>query len=213
MFTGLIEAVCTVQSARQGPGTMRLSVDLGRLAHGARCGDSIAVNGVCLTIAQLEGTVAGFDLASETLAKSTLGSLRASCRVNVERAVGPAGRFGGHFVQGHVDGTATVSAIERRGEFVDMKFAAPPELLEQMVPRGSVAVDGISLTVAGMDRDSFTVAVIPVTLRETPLGTARPGDPVNIETDIIVKAVKKQLEKILPQSRPLTVERLKELGF
>jgi len=213
MFTGLIEAVCTVKSARRSENAMLLSIDLGRLADDSGIGDSIAVNGLCLTIAKLEGSLATFDLSAETLAKSTLGKLKPSSQVNVERAVGATDRFGGHFVQGHIDGTATIKAIDRRGEFADMKFAAKTELLEVMVVKGSVAVDGISLTIASMDQNSFTVALIPQTLNKTTLGRAKIGDAVNIETDIIVKTIKKQLEKILPQTQSLTAERLKELGF
>jgi riboflavin synthase len=213
MFTGLIESICTVRSARAGAKAMLLTVDLGDLAQDAKIGDSIAVNGVCLTIAKLDGAVATFDVSTETLAKSALGRLRASSQVNVERAIKPADRFGGHFVQGHTDGVATIKAIERHGEFVDIEFAAGPELLDQMVEKGSVAVDGISLTIAGLDESTFTVALIPRTLKETTLGAGKIGDLVNIETDIIVKTVKKQLEKILPHSHPLTAERLRELGF
>jgi len=199
-----------------------LTVDLGELAPAgnkrglaeiAEIGDSIAVNGVCLTITTLDGALATFDVSAETLAKSALDRLRASSQVNVERAVRAADRFGGHFVQGHIDGTATIKAIERRGEFADMKFAAGPELLDQMVVKGSVAVDGISLTIAGMDKNTFTIALIPQTLKKTTLGKAKIGDLVNIEADIIVKTIKKQLEKILPQNQTLTAEKLRELGF
>ncbi len=122
-------------------------------------------------------------------------------------------RFGGHFVQGHIDGTATIKAIKRQGGFADMEFAAEPELLSQMVVKGSVAVDGISLTIASLNRSSFSVALIPQTLKKTTLGTAKVGDAVNIETDIIVKTIKSYLDQILPQKQTLTVEKLKELGF
>ncbi len=213
MFTGLIEAVCTVKSVRQSENTMLLSIDLGGLADDSRIGDSIAINGVCLTIARLEGRIATFDLSAETLAKSTLGKLKPSSQVNIERAIKASERFGGHFVQGHIDGTATIKAIEKQGQFADMNFAAEPELLEAMVVKGSVAVDGISLTIASMDKDSFSVALIPETLNKTTLSRVKIGDEVNIETDIIVKTIKKQLEKILPQKQSLTAEKLKELGF
>jgi riboflavin synthase len=132
-----------------------------------------------------------------------------------------ADRFGGHFVLGHVDGVATIKAIsrkgrltaERQGQFADIKFAANPKLLAQMVVKGSVAVDGISLTIANMDEDSFSVSIIPQTLKATTLGAAKIGDTVNIETDIIVKTIRSELDKILPQEQKLTVEKLKELGF
>jgi len=190
-----------------------LTIDSGKLADESKIGDSIAVNGVCLTIARLDGGLASFELSSETLTKSTLGKLKPSSPVNVELALKATGRFGGHIVQGHIDGTATIKAINKQGQFADIKFAAETELLDQMVVKGSVAVDGISLTIASMDENSFSAAIIPETLRKTTLGTAKIGDAVNIETDIIVKTIKKQLEKILPQKQPLTVEKLKQLGF
>ncbi len=213
MFTGLIEAVCTVKSVRRAAGAMQFDIDLGGLAEKAKIGDSIAVNGVCLTITALAGSTATFDISSETLAKSTLAELKPSSAVNTERALKAADRFGGHFVQGHVDGVATISRIEKNGQFANIRFSAEPELLEQMVPKGSVAVDGISLTIADMDEKAFSAAIIPETLKKTTLGTAKIGRRVNIETDIIVKAVKAQLEKILPQPRSLSAEKLKEMGF
>ena len=213
MFTGLIETICTVRSVRQSPDTMLLSVDLGELADDSKIGDSIAINGVCLTIAKLEGRIATFELSGETLARSTLNKLKPSSQVNVERAIKAADRFGGHFVQGHIDGTATIKAIEKHGLFADMKFAAEPGLLNAMVVKGSVAVDGISLTIAGIDQNSFTVALIPETLNKTTLSKVKIDDEVNIETDIIVKTIKTQLEKILPQKQSLTAEKLKELDF
>jgi riboflavin synthase len=215
MFTGLIEAICTVKSVSQRAGGdgLSLTIDLGKLANDSKIGDSIAINGVCLTVARLEGNLATFDLSSETLSKSTLGKLRPSSQVNVELAIKATDRFGGHIVQGHTDGTATIKAIDKRGQFADIKFAADAELLDQMVVKGSVAVDGISLTVAGMDETSFSIAIIPETLKKTTLGKAKIGDCVNVETDIIVKAIKKQLEKILPKEQTLTAEKLKELGF
>jgi riboflavin synthase len=178
-----------------------------------RIGDSIAVNGVCLTVTRIEGAIASFDVSAETLAKSTLSKLRPASQVNIERAMKATDRFGGHFVQGHIDGTATIAAIDKHGEYSDIRFAAGAELLDTMVVKGSVAVDGISLTIANIDQNGFRIAIIPETLRRTTLGSARTGDCVNIETDIIVKTVKRQLENILPKAKPLTAERLKQLGF
>lgn len=192
---------------------MRLTVDLGELAGESKASDSIAVNGVCLTIAELRGGLAKFEVSRETLAKSTLGKLKSSSPVNVELAMGAADRFGGHFVLGHVDGIGTIKAISRSGEFADIKFAAAPELLAQMVVKGSVAVDGISLTITDIGESSFSISIIPETLKRTILGTVKVGDTVNIETDIIVKTIKRQLENILPAGQKLTAERLKELGF
>jgi len=213
MFTGLIKEICMVKSAYTAGGGMRLTVDLGKLADESKIGDSIAINGVCLTIAQMQGSLADFEVSSETLTKSTLGKLKSSSPVNTELAIKADDRFGGHFVLGHVDGVATIKAISRQGQFADIKFTATPELLAQMVIKGSVAVNGISLTIANMDEGSFSVAVIPETQKTTTLGTAKIGDTVNIETDILIKTVRKQLEKILPQKQSLTTEKLKELGF
>lgn len=213
MFTGLIKAICTVKSAYTISGGMHLTVDLGKLAEESKIGDSIAINGVCLTVAQLRGGLADFEVSSETLTKSTLGKLKSSSSVNTEPAMKATDRFGGHIVQGHIDGVATIKAIGRQGQFADIKFAANPKLLAQMVGKGSVAVDGISLTIANIEKNSFSVSIIPETLKKTTLGRAKIGDTVNIETDIIIKTIKKQLEKILPAEQKLTAERLKELGF
>ncbi len=213
MFTGLIEAICTVKSVHPNAGGLTLAIDLDKLATNCKIGDSIAINGVCLTIAELAGNLTTFDLSTETLTKSTMGGLLPSSPVNVERAMKATDRFGGHFVLGHIDGTATIKAVKRQGQFADIELAAEPELLSQMIVKGSVAVDGISLTIASINERSFSVAIIPETLKKTTLGTAKVGDAVNIEIDIIIKTIKKQLEKILPQEEKLTVERLKELGF
>ncbi|MHC4242549.1 MAG: riboflavin synthase, partial [Planctomycetota bacterium] len=194
-------------------GAMLLAIDLGNLADECKIGDSIAVNGACLTIVRLEGGGAVFDVSAETLSKTTLDKLGPSSQVNIERAVKATDRFGGHFVQGHIDGVATVKAIDKQGKFAEMKFAAEVDLLDAMVVKGSVAVDGISLTISGMDKNSFSVTLIPETLNKTTFGKVKIGDMVNIETDIIIKTIKSQLEKILPQAQPLTAEKLKGLGF
>jgi riboflavin synthase len=213
MFTGLIEAICTVKSVNQHAGGKRLTVDLGHLADEVKIGDSIAINGVCLTVAELNNSLAAFDISPETLAKSTLGKITPASAVNAELALKSTERFGGHFVLGHIDGVARIKAIDRRVEFADMKFEADLDLLDQMIVKGSIAVEGVSLTIADMNRNSFSVALIPQTLEKTTLGKAKVGDMVNIETDVIVKTVRKQLEKILPRQEKLTVEKLKELGF
>jgi riboflavin synthase len=213
MFTGLIEALCIVKSVRYIADAMQLTIDLSRLADETKVGDSIAVNGVCLTIAQLLVNVASFDVSPETLRKSTIGKLKTGSQVNVERAVKAGDRLGGHIIEGHIDGTATIAQINRRGDFANIKFSARPELLDQMMSKGSVAVDGISLTIANLDKNSFSAIMIPETLKKTTLGNAKNGDCVNIETDIIVKTIKKQLDKILPQKQNLTVEKMKDMGF
>jgi riboflavin synthase len=213
MFTGLIEMLCTVKSARHTAGSMQLTVDLGELADETKVGDSIAINGVCLTVTQLTANVAGFDVSPETLKKSALNRLKVGSKVNVERAVKAGDRLGGHIVAGHIDGTAKIAAVQKQDNFWNIRFSASPELLDQMVVKGSVAVDGISLTITNLDKDSFSAAIIPETLKKTTLGKAKIGDSVNIETDIITKTVKKQLENMSGQQQTITVERLKELGF
>ena len=213
MFTGLIEMLCIVKSVRHTAGAMQLTVDLGKLADETKVGDSIAINGTCLTVAQLTANVAVFDVSPETLRKSALGKLKAGSQVNVERAVKAGDRLGGHIVAGHIDGTATIAAVHKQDKVWNIKFSAPSELLDQMVVKGSVAVDGVSLTIASLDKGSFGAAIIPETLKKTTLGQTKIGDSVNVETDIIVKIIKKQLDKILPQKQNLTVEKMKELGF
>jgi len=213
MFTGLIETICAVKSARRSAESMVLTIDLGMLADESKTGDSIAINGACLTIARLQGSLASFDVSAETLAKSTLGKLKSSSEVNVERSLKASDRFGGHFVLGHVDGTATVDAIDKSGEFANIKFAAKAELLGAIVVKGSVAVDGISLTIADVDIKSFSVSIIPETLKRTTLSKVKIGDCVNIETDIIIKTIKRQLDEILPKKQGLTAEKLRQLGY
>jgi riboflavin synthase len=213
MFTGLIEKICLVKGIRRSAESMLLTIDLGQLAEKSKTGDSIAISGACLTIARLQGSLASFDVSAETLAKSTLGRLQPSSEVNIEQSLKANDRFGGHFVLGHVDGTAMVDAIEKSGDFANIKFAAKTELLDAMVIKGSVAVDGISLTIAAVDIKSFSVSIIPETLKRTTLGKAKIGDIVNIETDIIVKTIKRQLDEILPKKQSLTAEKLRQLGY
>jgi len=213
MFTGIIESICSVKSVGRSAGAMALTVDLAELAAGCNIGDSIAVSGVCLTITRLDGSSAAFDVSGETLSKSTLSKLTTTSQVNIERAMKADGRFGGHFVLGHIDGTAAIKKVDMHGDFADITFSAERDLLGQMVVKGSVAIDGISLTIASMGDTGFTVAVIPETLKKTTLGKAKAGDIVNIETDMIIKTVKKQLGRILPKEQKLTVEKLRQLGF
>ena len=213
MFTGLIETICKVRSIQRSHDSVNLTIDLGKIASECKIGDSIAINGVCLTVSRIVGNNANFDVSSETLSKTSLAKLQISSYVNVERAMKPTERFGGHFVLGHVDGTAKIEKIDRRGEFAEFIFSADADLIETMILKGSVAVDGISLTISKLDKNSFSVAIIPQTLKQTTLNSAKIGDIVNIETDIIIKAVKKQLDNILPKKDSLTAEKLRELGF
>lgn len=212
MFTGLVEAVGTLRRlTRKGAGGV-LEVDMGPLAGQVALGESISINGCCLTVCSKQPPLVAFDVSPETLARTTLGGLKASTLVNVERAMAADGRFGGHIVQGHVDGTGRIERIDRQAEFAVYTFSAPAELLDEMVVKGSVAVNGISLTLASVDGKGFSVAVIPVTLANTNLGKAAVGDAVNIETDIIGKIVKKQLTK-MAGGKGLTADKLAEYGF
>jgi riboflavin synthase len=158
---------------------------------GAALGDSIAINGCCLTIVALTDGQWDFQAGPETLARTNLGRLATGMSVNLERALPVNGRLGGHFVQGHVDGLGTVDVIDRSGEWVTMWFCVPAQLAGQMVSKGSVAVDGISLTVVDVEPERFSVALIPHTLEVTTLGARQRGDTVNIETDILAKYVQK----------------------
>ncbi len=214
MFTGLIEAIGTVRSmGASGSGGRVLWLELGDLVVDARVGDSIAINGVCLTVIQIQGTRASFDVSDESVKRSTLGSLHSGDRVNVERALRMGDRLGGHLVQGHVDGTATLERIESQASFKTLTFAVPAALSILLVEKGSVAVDGISLTIAELTDKTFSVAVIPQTLAATTLKTARVGDRVNIEADMIVKTVRRYLEGLIPQGGSLTEQQLRSWGF
>lgn len=214
MFTGLIECVCPVASLRPASaGAGILELDAGPLADEMRLGDSIAVSGACLTVAGCTGPVVRFELSKETLATTKLGRLRPGSAVNIERALRANGRLGGHIVQGHVDGVGKIAAIEKKTEFWDICFSASPELLAAMVLKGSVAVDGISLTVAELTQQWFSVAVIPTTLANTTLGNAHIKNEVNIETDIIGKYVMRHLEKMQSRQVGLSIDKLEQAGF
>jgi riboflavin synthase len=213
MFTGIVEHTGLVRSCRAQPGGKRLEIELGKLADGTQPGDSIAVNGVCLTVTAINQTLGVFDVSRESLNRSTLGTLQAGSKVNLERALRADGRFGGHFVQGHVDGVGRIASIRRQAEFAEFRVEAPAALLVQMTEKGSVAVDGISLTIASMDQTGFTVALIPATLAHTTWKESKAGDPVNIETDILVKIIQKQLRQLAGEKSSLTPDLLKQMGY
>lgn len=208
MFTGIIEALCPVAELRRGA-VWRLAIDLGGLADDVKLGDSIAINGVCLTVAELGGTRAAFDAIGETIGRTALARLAQGDRVNVERSLRVGDRLGGHFVAGHVDGVGTLRAKEERPEQTVVRVAVGPELTRLMATKGSVAVDGISLTLVDVARDSFAVALIPHTLRETTLGFKAAGDPVNVEVDLLARYV----AKMLGRDAGLTEDLLHEHGF
>jgi len=213
MFTGIIEKVCIAKDIRRNVSGMEISIDLGNLVEDVKLGNSVAINGTCLTAVKIQGSVVAFELSTETIAKSSLADIKPAQKVNVERAMKLSDRLGGHIVQGHIDGIATIKSISDKGDFKDITFSAGKELLDQMVTKGSVAIDGISLTIAQMDSTSFKIAVIPQTLQETILGSAKVGNKVNIETDIISKMVKKHVENLMPSKNVFTENKLKELGY
>lgn len=197
MFTGIVETVGSVVSVERHGELARLEVEAPEILEGVAIGDSVAVNGACLTVTRLEPPRLAFDAVRETLEKTSLGALAAGSRVNLERALRADGRFDGHIVQGHVDATGRVRAVERDG--TDVRFAVDTgeAFADQLVPKGSVAIDGVSLTVVDVAADGFDVVLIPHTLKETTLGDRRPGDPVNLEADVLGKYVKKHLERML----------------
>lgn len=214
MFTGLVEEVGTLKSVKRGGGSCVLTVECSRVLEGSRVGDSIAVNGVCLTVTSMGGTYFTADAMPETLDRSSLGKLPSGSPVNLERAMPADGRFGGHIVSGHIDGMGTVMSITPDENAVWYRIGAEPKLLRYIVEKGSITVDGISLTVAATDGESFSVSIIPHTQKETALRSLRSGNAVNLETDIIGKYVEKLMQPE-PESRQggLTEDFLRENGF
>jgi riboflavin synthase len=198
VFTGIVEAVGSVRSVRREEGRAELVIEAAGVAEGTRVGDSVAVNGACLTATAVEGTSLHFEAVLETLERSALGGLREGSTVNLERALRADGRLDGHIVQGHVDGTGRVRELRRQGDDVRLFVDCEPGFAELLGETGSVAIDGVSLTVVGVGPSGFDVALIPHTLTVTTLGRLAPGDPVNLEADVLGKYVKRYLERVLP---------------
>ncbi len=197
MFTGIVEELGEIVSITGNADGVRLKVRAGAVLDGAKVGESIAVSGVCLTIVDLDGQSFASDVVAETLRRTTLGGLRPGDPVDLERPLRFDQRLGGHIVQGHVDGVGTITAIKPEGEGIWMEIAPPPALMRYLVEKGSVAVDGVSLTVAALtDAPGFAVALIPHTLAVTTLGRWGVGGRVNIEVDILAKHVEKLLEGV-----------------
>jgi riboflavin synthase len=216
MFTGIVEEIGTVTRIMQGQNSSILSIRGDRIFEDLRLGDSVAVNGVCLTVSKLAGQSFDADTTSETLARTSLGTLRAGSFVNLERAMAANGRFGGHIVTGHVDGTGIISMIRRDGKTVWVTITADNSILKYIVEKGSIAVDGISLTVASTTQNSFSIAVIPHTERSTTLLTKSQGETVNLECDMIGKYVERfitRMQKSEPQRCVITEEYLSKAGF
>lgn len=212
MFTGIVQHIGTVRKIEAMGGSKRLTVDLGPLMAGLAHGQSVCVSGGCLTVCAMEGQTASFDVVAETLTRTTLGRLASGARVNLERSLRLGDGLDGHIVQGHIDGLARLRSIRQGPEYV-LEYEGPQELTELMVPKGSVAIEGVSLTLVDATARGFSVAIIPTTLAATTLGMLRPGDEVNIETDIIGRYIRKYVRQDGGHSKGITMERLQQEGF
>jgi len=212
MFTGIIESRGKILDTRPVSGGRRLCVDAGTLARECALGASVAVSGVCLTVAGVDDSSLAFDVIAETLGKSTLGAKRVGDMVNLERSLQVGGRLDGHFVQGHVDGIATMDNLKSSSREWVVWLRPEEHLLPYIIPKGSVALDGVSLTIAEVRDRLFGVALIPTTLAQTTLETLHAGDTVNVETDIITRTIVHRLSE-MSQAGGLTLESLRKAGF
>ncbi|HZS05111.1 MAG TPA: riboflavin synthase [Blastocatellia bacterium] len=214
MFTGIVEETGSIKKVTSGAASARVEVAARTVLEGAKVGDSIAVNGVCLTVVGKTNDSFSADVSAETLRRTSLRQIRAGSRVNLERPLLPTSRLGGHIVQGHVDGVGEFLEARPEGEGWIVRVGFPAELGRYIVEKGSITVDGISLTVAALGDDWFEIAVIPHTWHVTNLSSLRRGDAVNLEVDIIAKYVERLLgpHAARPQSN-LTIERLRKLGY
>jgi riboflavin synthase len=199
VFTGIIESVGVVTEVRREGDLAHLAIEAPDVASGVAQGDSVAVDGACLTVTEYGDGRVCFDAVRETLERTSLGAKCQGSRVNLERAMRADGRLDGHIVQGHVDGTGRVERLERDGDDVRLFITCDAEISGSLVEKGSVTVDGVSLTVVSVGDAGFDVALIPHTLAVTTLGDRRPGDLVNVEADVLGKYVKRYLERVLPQ--------------
>ena len=216
MFTGIIEELGTVERVTRGRVSAVIAIRAEHILSDLKIGDSVAVNGVCLTATGLTGHGFTADVMHETLDRSALAGLGPGSRVNLERAMAADGRFGGHIVAGHVDGVGTIAAIEQDDNAIWFTITAPAQVLRYVVEKGSIAIDGISLTVARVEPDRFAVSVIPHTAAVTLLGQRRTGDRVNLESDLVGKYVERLLRTTpeeKQQESKLTMEFLSQHGF
>lgn len=216
IFTGIIEETGIIQGVERGGKSSRIQIKADVVLKGTRIGDSISTSGVCLTVAEMTDSSFSADIMAETMRRSNLGRLSAGSKVNLERAVGIDGRFGGHLVSGHIDGTGAVRSMTREENAVWLSISAGEELLRYIVEKGSIAVDGVSLTVAKVDKMGFQVSIIPHTGKETTLLNQKVGDLVNLECDIIGKYVEKFISPLTGRNEKktqLTEAFLKQNGF
>lgn len=215
MFTGIVEEVGTVKHITRWQSKTQVVIRAETVTQGTKLGDSIAVNGVCLTVVDLGNSSFAADIMPETFRRSNLVGLQAGQAVNLERALAYGDRIGGHFVSGHIDGTAKVTRIYRDQNAIIMNFALIGELSTQIVKKGSIAIDGISLTVGGVEEGSFWVSLVPHTVARTALQCRPVGSTVNIETDMLGKYVSQTLQRTqsLSKDEGLSIERLSRLGY
>ena len=213
MFTGIIEEVGTVKEVRRSGNNSYIKIQAEKVLSDVHIGDSIAVNGVCLTVTHFDSTTFQADVMNETLERSSLGSLTSGSPVDLERAMSAEGRFGGHIVSGHIDGTGTVTDIKNDGIATWYTIAAKPEIMRYIVEKGSIAIDGISLTVARVTESDFSVSIIPHTAAQTVLSQKKTGDIVNLENDIVAKYVEKLMRPAGTASGGITLDFLAKNGF
>lgn len=216
MFTGIIEEKGKIEAINQGTKSCVLTIRAKHILDDVKIGDSVAVNGVCLTATTVGSDYFTADVMSETLRRSSLGSLKSGSEVNLERAMAMGGRFGGHIVSGHIDGTGTILSMTKEDNAVWVTIETTKPILNLIVEKGSIAIDGISLTVAAVDEKSFSVSLIPHTGKETTLLSKKPGDIVNLENDIVGKYIEKLMKKTESTSKKesgLTTSFLMENGF
>jgi len=211
MFTGIVEEMGSVKALRREAGAARLAIAASTVLGNTAIGDSISVNGVCLTVVEMSADEFTADVAVETLSVTNLGELKAGARVNLERALQLSARIGGHLVSGHVDAVGRIRSRREEGSGWRIFFDAPDSVLRYVIKKGSIAIDGISLTVADVDRTGFSIAMIPHTAKLTTLGFKSAGDSVNLETDIIGKYIERLLSGRVEGG--LTLEQLKSAGF
>lgn len=212
MFTGIIKELGTVREFARHGGMRRLTIESSAIADSVKVGDSVAVNGACLTATKIAGGRIFFDILEETMRKSSFFGLKINDRVNLEDALKAGEPLGGHFVQGHVDCVGSIKRIEKNADSYSLTFSIPERFGDLVVDKGSVAIDGVSLTVGDRSSGTFTVYIIPHTLKCTALAFKRTGDPVNIEFDILGKYITRHLSQSAPKIT-VTEEFLKEKGF
>lgn len=214
MFTGIVEEIGTVKAVQRSGTSSMIRIEAKKVLSDIHLGDSIAVNGVCLTVTDFDGSTFQADVMNETLSRSSLGSLKTGSPVNLERAMSAEGRFGGHIVSGHIDGTGTVSDIRKDGIAVWYTITALPHIMRYIIEKGSIAIDGISLTVAKVTDSSFSVSIIPHTAEQTILSQKNRGDTVNLENDMIGKYVEKLMKSAEPEDKnKLSLDFLAKNGF